>query len=41
MPKDDMAAVVKAVVGENVVQNSELPSGQLLRSIDTHLHDWK
>ena len=39
MPKDDMMAVVKAEVGENRVQYSVYD--QLLRSVGTHLHDWK
>ena len=36
-----MAAVVKTEVGENIVQYSVLPSGQLLRCVGTYFHDWK
>ena len=37
---DDMVVVVKAEVGENIVQNSVLPSGQLVRSVGTQFHHW-
>ena len=39
-----MAVVMKTKIGENVVQNTVLPSSQLLKSLDSgayfHLHNW-
>jgi len=41
MFKSDMTTVMKAEIGQDIAQNSMLPSGQLVRSARTSFHDWK